>query len=127
MALRESDEPVIIALDFTGVKSTGPGNRWSGSRANETVCETPLRRQDEEAVSMEVSTDDIHKIKAFQGLLEGAEERRRVSEWFEDGAYDMCEVIKALEERGIETVCKPWRNSVLDLGSSVRERAMRVF
>jgi len=28
-------------------------------------------------VSLEVSTDDIHDVKAFKGLLKGAERRRR--------------------------------------------------
>ena len=80
-----------------------------------------------EIVAMEVSTDDVHDVKAFKGLLEGAEERRRVSGLLGDGAYDSGDVFEELEERGIEAVVKPRRNSVVGPGSSARGRAVREF
>ena len=80
-----------------------------------------------EVVAMEVSTDDVHDVKAFRGLLEGANEKRRITCWLGDGAYDSGMVFEALEERGIEAVVKTRRNSVLGPGSSARGRAVREF
>ena len=78
-------------------------------------------------VAIEVFTDNVHDVKAFPDLMKGANEKRRIARWLGDEAYDMCKVIKALGEQGVEAVGKPRRNSVQDLGSSVRERAVREF
>ena len=80
-----------------------------------------------EVVAMTVSTDDVHDIKAFQGLVKEAKETRRVACWLGDGAYDSGAVFEALEERGIEAVVKPSRNSVPGTASPVRGRAVREF
>jgi len=78
-----------------------------------------------EVVAMEVSTDDIHDVKAFPGLVEEAERRRRIEEALGDGAYDSGMVYEMLEARGIEPVIKPRRNSRLDTRSPARRRAVR--
>ena len=63
---------------------------------------------------MEVSTDDVHDVKALPGLVEKAEGNVWVAEVIGDGAYDSGEVYDLLEAKGIEPVIKPRRNSRLD-------------
>ena len=41
-----------------------------------------------EIVAMEVSTDDVHDVKAFPGLVKEANEGRWIACWLGDGAYD---------------------------------------
>ena len=63
---------------------------------------------------MEISTDDMHDVKALPGLVEEAGRNVRVSKLYGDGAYDSGKVYGFLESRGIEAVIKPRRNSRLD-------------
>ena len=67
-----------------------------------------------EVVAMEISTDDMHDVKALPGLVEGAGRNVRVARVLGDGAYDSGKVYGFLESRGIEAVIKPRRNSRLD-------------
>jgi len=130
MALRESDEPITIAVDSTGVKvhrAWGWVERKHGKKKRYVKLHFAVDVETKEVVAMEVSTDDVHDVKAFRGLLEGAEERRRVSGLLGDGAYDSGEVFEALEARGIEAVVKPRRNSVSSTRSLARGRAVREF
>jgi len=128
--LKETDEPITIAVDSTGVKVRRAGGwveRKHGKRKRYVKLHFAVDVETKEVVAMEISTDDVHDIKAFKGLLKGAEERRRISELLGDGAYDARSVYEALEERGIEAVVKPRRNSVLGTGSSARGRAVEEF
>ncbi len=130
MALRESDEPVTIAVDSTGVKVRLAGGwveRKHGKKKRYVKLHFAVNVKTKEVVAMEVSTDDVHDVKAFPGLVEEAEKRRRISCWLGDGAYDSGMVFEALEARGIEAVVKPRRNSVPSTRSSVRGRAVREF
>jgi hypothetical protein len=129
-ALKETDEPATIAVDSTGVKVHRAGGwveRKHGKKKRYVKLHFAVDVETKEVVSMEVSTDDVHDVKAFQGLLEGAEERRRVSEWLGDGAYDSGGVYEALEARGIEPVIKPRRNSRPGTRSPARGRAVEEF
>jgi hypothetical protein len=83
--------------------------------------------ESKEVVAMDVSIDDMHNAKAFPGLLKEAEEKRRITCWLGDSAYDSGEVFEALEAQGIEVVIKPQRNSVTGAESSARRRAVREF
>jgi hypothetical protein len=76
-----------------------------------------------EVVSMEVTTDDEHDVKALPGLVE-EEGNVRVARLYGDGAYDSGDVYRFLETRGIEPVIKPRRNSRLDVGPPSRRRAV---
>ena len=73
---------------------------------------------------MEVSTDDVHDVKALPGLVEGAEGNVRVAKVIGDGAYDSGEVYDLLEAKGIESVIKPRRNSRLESGPPARRGAV---
>jgi len=128
--LTETDESIAIAVDSTGVKAhraAGWVERKHGEKKRYVKLHFGFDVETKEVVSMEVSTDDVHDVKVFQVLLDGAEERRRVSEWLGDGVYDSGEVFEMLEARGIEAVVKPRRNSVSGTGSSARKRAVEEF
>jgi len=73
---------------------------------------------------MEVSTDDIHDVKAFPGLVDEAGRRVRVVRVLGDGAYDSGRVYGLLEGRGVEAVIKPRKNSRLDTRSPGRMLAV---
>ena len=75
MALRESNKPVTIAVDSTGVKVRLAGGwveRKHGKKKRYVKLHFAVNVETKEIVAMEVSTDDMHDIKAFQGHLEGA-------------------------------------------------------
>ena len=118
-ALEETEEPVAIAVDSTGVKVRLAGGwveRKHGKKKRYVKLHFVVDVETKEVVAMTVSTDDMHDVKAFRGLLKGAEERRRITSWLGDGAYDSGMVFEALEERGIEAVIKPRRNARSDAG-----------
>jgi len=73
---------------------------------------------------MEVTTDDVHDVKALPGLVEESDGNVRVAEVIGDGAYDSGDVYRLLEGRGIEPVIKPRRNSRLDTGPPGRRLAV---
>ena len=73
---------------------------------------------------MEISTDDVHDVKALPALVEGAGRNVRVAEVIGDGAYDSVEVYDLLEAKGIEAVVKPRRNARLDAGPPERRLAV---
>lgn len=117
--LKETDEPITIAVDSTGVKVRRAGGwveRKHGKRKRYVKLHFAVAVETKEVVAMEISTDDVHDVKAFPDLLEGVEGRRRVACWLGDGAYDSGDVFEGLEERGIEPVIKPRRNARSDTG-----------
>ena len=129
-ALKETDEPVTIAVDSTGIKVHRAGGwveRKHGKKKRYVKLHFAVDIETKEVVSLEISTDDVHDVKAFPGLVEEAEKRRRISCWLGDGAYDSGMVFEELEERGIEAVVKPRRNSVSGTASPARGRAVREF
>ena len=129
-ALKETDEPITIAVDSTSVKvhrAEGCVERKHGKKKRYVKLHFAVDVKTKEVVSMEMSMDDVYNVKAFKGLLEEAEEKRRIACWLGDGAYDSGEVFEVLEARGIEAVIKPRRNSVSSTRSSTRGRAVWEF
>jgi len=123
MHLKETDEPIAIALDSTGIKVEKAGGwveRKHGKKKRYVKLHFAVNTVTHEVVSMEVTTDDVHDSKEAVGLLEGAERRANVEEALLDGAYDSEEVYEELERRGIEAVIKPRRNARSDTGSLSR-------
>ena len=129
-ALKETDEPITIAVDSTGVKVRLAGGwmeRKHGKKKRYVKLHFAVNVETKEIVAMKVSTDDMHDVKAFPGLVKEANEKRRIACWLGDGAYDSGDVFEELGGRGIEAVVKPRRNSVPGPRSSARGRAVREF
>jgi len=89
-ALKETDEPITIAVDSTGVKVHRAGGWVERKHGKKRYVKLhfAVDVETKEVVAMEVSTDDTHNVKAFPGLVEEAERRRRIKEALGDGAYD---------------------------------------
>ena len=116
-SLRETTEPVSIAVDSTGIKVQKAGGwveRKRGKKRRIVKLHFAVNTVTHEVVAMEISTDDMHDVKALPRLVEGAGRNVRVARVLGDGAYDSGEVYGFLESRGIEAVIKPRRNSRLD-------------
>ena len=90
--LRGSMEPVSIAVDSTGIKVEKAGGwveRKHGKKKRYVKLHFAVNTETHEVVAMEISTDDVHDVKALPGLVEGAEGNVRVAEVIGDGAYDL--------------------------------------
>ena len=125
--LRETNEPVIIAVDSTGIKVQKAGGwieRVHGKKKRYVKLHFAVRVDTHEVVAMEVSTDDVHDVKALPGLVEGSMRNVKVAKVIGDGAYDSGDVYEFLENRGIEAVVKPRRNARVDTGPPVRRLAV---
>ena len=125
--LRETSEPVSIAVDSTGIKVEKAGGwieRVHGKKKRYVKLHFAVNTETHEVVAMEISTDDVHDVKALPGLVEEAEGNVRVARLYGDGAYDSGEVYDLLEAKGIEPVIKPRRNARLGTGPPARRRAV---
>jgi len=129
-SLRETTEPVSIAVDSTGIKVEKAGGwieRRHGKKKRYVKLHFAVNTVTHEVVAMEISTDDMHDVKALPGLVEEAEENVRVAKLIGDGAYDSGEVYDLLEVKGVEPVIKPRRNARLGAGSPARRRAVALI
>ncbi|MDP2855802.1 MAG: IS5 family transposase [bacterium] len=127
--LKETNEPVTIAVDSTGIsvhKAGGWIERKHGKKRRYVKLHFAVNVETHEVVSMEVSTDDVHDVKALPGLVDGAEANVEVSKVIGDGAYDSSRVYALLEGRGIEVVVKPRGNGRSDRGHPGRRRAVEL-
>ena len=125
--LKETNEPVTIAVDSTGIsvhKAGGWIERKHGKKRRYVKLHFAVNTVTHEVVSMEISTDDVHDVKALPGLVEGAGRNVRVSRLLGDGAYDSGKVYGLLDELGVEAVIKPRRNSRLDTRCQGRRLAV---
>ena len=98
--LKETDRPVAIAVDCTGIKVEKAGDwieRKHGKKKRYVKLHFAVNTETHEVVAMEVSTDDVHDSKAVPGLLDEAERNVRVEKMIGDGAYDS---VLVYEEQG---------------------------
>jgi len=126
-SLRETDEPVCIALDSTGLKVEKAGGwveRKHGKKKRYVKLHFAVRVDTHEVVAMEVTTDDTHDIKALPSLVEESSRNVRVSRVYGDGAYDSSRVYSDLEARGVDVVVKPKGNARRDRGHPSRRWAV---
>jgi hypothetical protein len=125
--LKETSDPVSIAVDSTGIKVQKAGGwieRKHGKKKRYVKLHFAVNTETHEVVAMEVSTDDVHDVKALPGLVDEAERNVRVARVIGDGAYDSGEVYDLLEAKGIEPVIKPRGNARLESGPPARRRAV---
>jgi len=129
--LRDSREPVCIAVDSTGVrvhKTGGWRERRHGNKRRRYVkLHLAVNVETKEILALEVSTDEVHDSKALPNLLDQAQRHRRVSKALGDGAYDQVEVYEEVEARGIEAAIKPRKNSSIDTPSEARRREVKLY
>jgi len=127
---RSSDEPVIVAVDSTGVsvhKSEGWVERRHGKKKRYVKIHLAVDVETKDALAMIVTTDGTHDSRVFPELLRKAERSGKVSKVIADGAYDSSKVYKLLEHKGVEAVIKPRRNSRLDTPSEPRRKAVTAY
>jgi hypothetical protein len=127
--LKETSDPVSIAVDSTGIKVQKAGGwieRVHGKKKRYVKLHFAVRVDTHEVVAMEVSTDDVHDVKALPGLVEESGGRVRVAEVIGDGAYDSSRVYALLEAKGIRVTVKPRRNGRVDRGHPGRRRAVEL-
>ena len=128
--LSDSNEPVCIALDSTGLKVEKAGGwieRKHGKKKRYVKLHFAVRVDTHEVVAMEVTTDDAHDVKEASGLVDGALRRIRVSRVYCDAAYDSSGLYSLLEERGVEVVVKPKVNARVDRGHPSRRRVVSMI
>jgi len=77
-----------------------------------------------QALAMLVTTDGTHDSRAFPELLRKTERHVKISKAIIDGAYDNSKLYQTLEQKEIEAVIKPRRNSRLDTPSEPRRRTV---
>jgi len=99
-SLNEKQEPISIAVDSTGIKVNRAGGwieRKHGKKKRYVKLHFAVDIESKEVVAMNISTDDVHDVKAFPVLLEEAGKRRKIKRCLGDGAYDSSAVFDALE------------------------------
>lgn len=73
--LKDTTEPVSIAVDSTGIsvhKAGGWIERKHGKKRRYIKLHFAVNIESKEVVAMEVTTDDVHDVKALPGLVEEA-------------------------------------------------------
>jgi len=106
-SLRTLDEPVVIAVDSTGVSVHKAGGwverkHWKKKRYVKIHLAVDVRTK--QALAMLITTDGTHDSKIFSELLRKTERCGKVSRVYADGAYDSSKVYRLLEEKGIEAI-----------------------
>ena len=125
--LKDTTEPVTIAVDSTGIsvhKAGGWVERKHGKKRRYVKLHFAVNVETHEVVAMDVSTDDVHDVKALPSLVEESGKKVRVAEVLGDGAYDSSRVYALLEAWGIRVTVKPRRNGRCDRGHPGRRRAV---
>jgi len=127
--LKETNEPVTIAVDSTGIsvhKAGGWIERKHGKKRHYVKLHFAVNVETHEVVAMEVTTDERHDVESLPALVEESVRNVRVVRLLGDGAYDSSRVYTLLEDRGIEAVVKPRGNSRVDRGRPARRRAVEL-
>jgi hypothetical protein len=127
-----SDEPVVIAVDSTGIKVTNRGEwmreKWKIHRGWIKV-HMAVDVKTKEIVAIEVTDERVSDGSKFNSLIDQAEENlsgRKIEEVLGDGAFDRREIFNHLQQKGIQPVIKTRSNaSTRARGSPARAKAVR--
>ena len=130
-SLRETKEPVTIAIDSTGVKVLKGGGwieRKHGKKKKYIKIHFAVDVKTKEVVAMSITTDETHDSKEAPKLIDEASERRRIKRAHMDSAYNYSRVYDALEAKGIEPSIKPKRNNTGEYcKSALMRREIKLF
>jgi hypothetical protein len=113
MSLRSYDGPVSIAVDSSGVRVYGGRKRY-------IKIHFVVDINTKEAISMDMTTDDVHDSEVLPRLLKDASRNRDVAEAFMDGAYDTGNSYILLMGMGVRPIIKPRANARTDRGPPER-------
>jgi len=127
-----SDEPVVIAVDSTGIKVTNRGEwmreKWKVHRGWIKV-HLAVNAETKEIVAIEVTDERVSDGSKFNSLVDQAEENlsgRRIEKALGDGAFDRREIFDHLQQKGIQPVIKIRSNANTKArGSPARGKAVR--
>jgi hypothetical protein len=127
-----SDEPVVIAVDSTGIKVTNRGEwmreKWKVHRGWIKV-HLAVNVETKEIVAIEVTDERVSDGSKFNSLVDQAEENlsgRRIEKALGDGAFDRREIFDHLQQKGIQPVIKIRSNANTKArGSPARGKAVR--
>jgi hypothetical protein len=113
MSLRGYDGPVSIAVDSSGVRVYGGRKRY-------IKIHFAVDINTKEAISMDVTMDDVYDSEVLPRLLKDASMNRDVIEAFMDGAYDTGNSYILLRGMGVGPIIKPRANARTDRGPPER-------
>jgi hypothetical protein len=130
--ISSSDEPVVLAVDSTGIKVTNRGEwmreKWKIHRGWIKV-HMAVDVKTKEIVAIEVTDERVSDGSKFNSLIDQAEENlsgRKIEEVLGDGAFDRRDIFDHLQQKGIQPVIKTRSNaSTRARGSPARAKAVR--
>ena len=127
-----SNEPVVIAVDSSGIKVTNRGEwmreTWKIRRGWIKV-QIAVNVKTKEIVSIEVTDETVSDGAKFGPLVDQAEtnlQDAKIDEVLADGGYDSRDNFNHLQDKGIRPIIKTRSNSsTKPKGSPLRARAVR--
>ena len=127
-----SNEPVVIAVDSTGIKVTNRGEwmreKWKVHRGWIKV-HLAVDVKTKEIVAIEVTDERVSDGSRFNSLVDQAEENlsgRKIDRALGDGAFDRREIFDHLQEKQIQPVIKTRSNANTKArGSPARAKAVK--
>jgi hypothetical protein len=130
--ISSSNEPVVIAVDSTGIKVTNRGEwmreKWKIHRGWIKV-HLAVDVKTKEIVAIDVTDERVSDGSKFNSLVDQAEENisgRRIEKALGDGAFDRREIFDHLQQKKIQPVIKTRSNANTKArGSPARAKAVR--
>jgi transposase len=128
--LDTSDEPVVIALDSSGVKVTNRGEwmrkKWK-SKKGWLKIHLAVDVKTKKIISMKVTKETVGDNRKFKPMLRDCKKKlgkRKIKRVLADGAYDARKCYNALD-KGTDAGIKPRKNaSTKAKGSPTRKKAV---
>jgi len=111
-----SEEPVTIAVDSSGIKVTNRGD-WSRKkhgleRKGWLKLHVAVDTRSKQVLSMEVTEEDVHDTRMMKALVEGSLKVAPVKKALADGGYDSRANFHFLSQHDVEPVIKVRKGSV---------------
>ncbi len=128
----ESNEPIVIAVDSTGIKVTNRGEwmreKWKVHRGWIKI-HLAVDVKTKEIVAIEVTDERVSDGSRFNSLIDQAEENlsgRKIEKALGDGAFDRREIFDHLQQKGIQPVIRTRSDANTKAkGSPARAKAVR--